>query len=275
VDTETLKSHLELCRRLGIRYVSLDAPGKEYVEPSPSVAPLAYSAEKLLAAPEEEKLPAGPAAQKPSGPDPDKPKWLTAFAESVQAMELLAFDRDICECQNCPLGKTRQHFVFGSGNPRAEVMFVGEAPGADEDAQGLPFVGKAGQLLTKIIESTKTWKRQDVFICNVLKCRPPGNRTPLPEEVEQCRPYLEEQIRIIKPKLIMALGASAAQALLKTKDSVGKLRNKWHEMEGVPLKVTYHPAALLRFDGYKKDVWADMKELTAKYAEITGKNPSV
>ena len=201
--------------------------------------------------------------------DSVKPKWLTAFPESVQAMELLAFDRDICECQNCPLGKTRHYFVFGSGSPRAEVMFVGEAPGADEDAQGLPFVGKAGQLLTKIIESTKIWKRSDVFICNVLKCRPPGNRTPQPEEVEQCRPYLEEQIRIIKPKLIMALGASAAQALLRTKDSVGKLRNKWHDLNGTALRVTYHPAALLRFDGYKKDVWEDMKELTAKYQELT------
>lgn len=186
-------------------------------------------------------------------------------------MEMIAFDRDIHECQNCPLGKTRKSFVFGSGNPQAEVVFIGEAPGADEDAQGLPFVGRAGQLLTKIIESTKTWKRLDVFICNVLKCRPPGNRPPLPEEVEQCRPYLEEQIRIIKPKLIMALGASAAQALLKTKDSVGKLRNKWHDFDGIPLRVTYHPAALLRFDGYKKDVWEDMKELTAKCRELQGK----
>jgi len=203
--------------------------------------------------------------------DGAKPQWLTASPDTLRAMELLAFDRDICECQNCPLGKTRKNFVFGTGNPEAEILFVGEAPGADEDAQGLPFVGRAGQLLTKIIESTKTWKRGDVFICNVLKCRPPGNRTPLPEEVEQCRPYLEEQINIIKPKLIMALGASAAQALLKTKDSVGKLRNKWHDYAGIPLRVTYHPAALLRFDGYKKDVWEDMKELTAKYTDLKGK----
>jgi DNA polymerase len=198
--------------------------------------------------------------------------WMTLNRESVQGMELTAFDVDIRECQKCLLGSTRTNFVFGSGNPLAEVMFVGEAPGADEDAQGLPFVGRAGQLLTKIIESTKTWKREEVFICNVLKCRPPGNRTPLPEEVEQCRPYLEEQIRIIKPKLIMALGASAAQALLNTKESVGKLRNRWHEFSGIPLRVTYHPAALLRFDGYKKEVWADMKEFSSKYAEIGPKN---
>jgi DNA polymerase len=184
-------------------------------------------------------------------------------------MELTAFEQDIHECQNCPLGKLRKNFVFGSGNPKAEVMFVGEAPGADEDEQGLPFVGRAGQLLTKIIESTKVWKRQDVFICNVLKCRPPGNRTPQPEEVDQCLPYLEEQVRIIKPKLILALGASAAQALLKTKDPVGKMRNKWHDFEGIPLRVTYHPAALLRFEGYKKDVWEDMKELTKRHQELS------
>src|SRR5579871_3120096 len=191
------------------------------------------------------------------------------FTPSSETLEQVR--ADLGECTRCKLHSTRHSIVFGSGNPKAEVVFVGEGPGADEDAQGLPFVGRAGQLLTKIIESTKTWKRGDVFICNVLKCRPPGNRTPLPEEVEQCRPYLEEQINIIKPKLIMALGASAAQALLKTKDSVGKLRNKWHDYAGIPLRVTYHPAALLRFDGYKKDVWEDMKELTAKYTDLKGK----
>ncbi len=270
-NPETLKSRLELCRRLGIRYVSLNVSGEQVIpvfstrtssdlSPSPTTVSVSIEREKVLDVPE---------GKEHHDADSVKPKWLTAFPESVQAMELLAFDRDICECQNCPLGKTRHYFVFGSGSPRAEVMFVGEAPGADEDAQGLPFVGKAGQLLTKIIESTKIWKRSDVFICNVLKCRPPGNRTPQPEEVEQCRPYLEEQIRIIKPKLIMALGASAAQALLRTKDSVGKLRNKWHDLNGTALRVTYHPAALLRFDGYKKDVWEDMKELTAKYQELT------
>lgn len=159
--------------------------------------------------------------------------------------------------------------MFGSGNPQAQVVFVGEAPGGDEDAQGLPFVGAAGQLLTRIIESTKVWKRPDVFICNVLKCRPPGNRTPLPEEVEQCLPHLEEQIRIIRPKLIMAMGASAAQALLKTTDTVGKLRNRWHDYGGISLRVTYHPAALLRFEGYKRGVWEDMKEFTKRFLELS------
>ncbi len=247
-----LQKQLELRKRLGVRYVDLNrvsspAPSAPPVEPEASVP-----------------VPATEAPPQPLAPGSGAP-WMTLSFDSLEAMELTAFDRDIQNCQNCSLGKTRKNFVFGSGNPKASVMFVGEAPGADEDEQGLPFVGKAGQLLTKIIESTQTWKREEVFICNVLKCRPPGNRTPLPEEVDQCRPYLEEQIRIIKPKLIMALGACAAQALLKTKDSVGKLRNQWHDLDGVPLRVTYHPAALLRFEGYKKDVWADMKELTARF----------
>ena len=256
-NPEAIKQHLELCRRLGIKYVSISSAGEVLPAPAFLVEDLAPPVEVSTAS----VLP-------PKGNSP----WLTTSAETIQAMELIAFDKDICECQKCPLGKTRKNFVFGMGNPQAEVMFIGEAPGADEDEQGLPFVGRAGQLLTKIIESTNTWKRKDVFIANVLKCRPPGNRTPLPEEVEQCRPYLEEQVRVIKPKFIMALGAVAAQALLRTKDSVGKLRNKWHDFEGVPLRVTYHPAALLRFDGYKKDVWEDMKEMTEKYVETNPKN---
>ena len=259
-NAQELKSYLELCQKLGIRYVSL----------APAQDPLPTPVEKLDAQlPQEAVKAASTVVTSPGSVLSAPAKWMTGSPESLQAMELTAFYQDIHECQNCPLGKLRKNFVFGSGNPEAQVMFVGEAPGADEDEQGLPFVGRAGQLLTKIIESTKAWKRQDVFICNVLKCRPPGNRTPQPEEVDQCRPYLEEQIRIIKPKLIMALGASAAQALLKTKDPVGKLRNKWHDFEGTPLRVTYHPAALLRFEGYKKDVWEDMKEFTRRYQETT------
>jgi uracil-DNA glycosylase len=256
-----LQARLELCRRLGIRYLSVPNP----FQPASKGAP---AEEAAVPAPSQ----GGPSRLSVPNPPPAAgapPAWLTASPDTLHAMELTAFERDIRECLNCPLGRTRKKCVFGSGNPEAQVMFVGEAPGADEDAQGLPFVGRAGQLLTKIIESTKTWKRSEVFICNVLKCRPPGNRTPEPLEVEQCRPYLEEQIRIIQPQLILALGASAAQALLKTKDSVGKLRNKWHDFMGIPLRVTYHPAALLRFEGYKKDVWEDMKELTAKYVELS------
>ncbi len=254
-SSNEMRTYLQLCKRLGIRYLSPPAPKTL----------TAQGAVVEVAAPEGPK----PVVERGMNPsDSVVPPWLTSPLEGARAVELAAFDQEICECQKCPLGKTRKHFVFGSGSAGAEVMFVGEAPGADEDAQGLPFVGRAGQLLTKIIESTKTWKRGDVFICNVLKCRPPGNRTPLPEEVEACRSYLEEQIRILQPKLIMALGAVAAQALLRTKDSVGKLRSRWHDFRGVPLRVTYHPAALLRFDGYKKDVWEDMKEFTQRYKEI-------
>ncbi len=258
-----MKHFPEHIKRLGIRYLPPDYLKAETPGLTESSA-RKTTTEKPILEPNPKIDESGPYK-------PTYPKWLTASHESISAMELMAYDKDICQCQNCALGKTRRNFVFGSGNPQAEVMFIGEAPGAEEDAQGLPFVGAAGQLLTKIVESTKTWKRSEVFICNILKCRPPGNRTPLPEEVEPCRPYLEEQIRIIHPKFIMALGATAAQELLKTKDSVGKLRNKWHDLGGTPLRVTYHPAALLRFDGYKKDVWEDMKELTAKYNLEKGK----
>lgn len=258
----SLKSHLELCRRLGIRYVSM-GPQEAVSENQASVAGTP------TASTEPEQARQGRVSETSALITGVKPKWVFASPDSIQAMELTAFDRDIQDCQKCSLAQTRKNFVFGSGNPQAQVMFVGEAPGGDEDAQGLPFVGAAGQLLTKIIESTKVWKRPDVFICNVLKCRPPKNRTPLPEEVEQCLPHLEEQIRIIRPKLIMAMGASAAQTLLKTTDGVGKLRNQWHDYEGIPLRVTYHPAALLRFDGYKRDVWEDMKEFTKKYLELS------
>jgi DNA polymerase len=253
-------STLQLYQRLGIRYVSL-APSDD----SPASSTVS-DAESVQGRPVVEN----PKTEIPVAAVGDNPRWITAATDTLQAMELKAFEQDIHDCQNCPLGSSRKSFVFGSGNPQAKVLFVGEAPGADEDDQGLPFVGRAGQLLTKIIESTQTWKRSDVFICNVLKCRPPGNRTPLPEEVEQCMPYLAEQIQIIQPKLIMALGAVAGQTLLKSKDSVGKMRNRWHDYQGIPLRVTYHPSALLRFDGYKKDVWQDMKDLTAKYKELEG-----
>lgn len=191
---------------------------------------------------------------------------------SAKGEALVAFYREIRECQKCPLGKARTNFVFGMGNPDAELLFVGEAPGADEDAQGLPFVGRAGQLLTKIIEATKIWKREDVFIANILKCRPPGNRTPVPAEVEACLPYLVKQIEILKPRWIVALGATAAHALLGGTTALGKLRGKWHDYRGIPLLVTYHPAALLRFAAYKRDVWSDMKMLMARWSEEKGKH---
>lgn len=172
--------------------------------------------------------------------------------------------RAICECQNCPLGKTRNKFVYGVGNPNADIMLIGEAPGVEEDRLGEPFVGRAGQLLDKILAAIQLSRKQ-VYIANILKCRPPGNRDPLSDEMAQCFPYLLEQIRLIKPKLICALGRIAAQGVLDTKTPLGKLRCSWHDFNGIPLMVTYHPAALLRFPSYKRDTWEDMKMLKAKF----------
>lgn len=174
----------------------------------------------------------------------------------------------ICEnmagCQLCSLGKTRRNLVFGDGNPQAKLVFVGEAPGADEDEQGVPFVGRAGQLLTKIIEAMGL-KRKDVYICNILKCRPPQNRNPLPEEIAVCEPFLKRQLKSISPQIICALGTFAAKTLLKTESPISVLRGRFHSYEGIKLMPTYHPAYLLRNPSAKKAVWEDvqliMKEL--------------
>jgi len=170
----------------------------------------------------------------------------------------------VCGCMRCPLGKQRTHFVFGQGNPGADLMFVGEAPGQEEDAQGLAFVGRAGQLLTRMIKAIKL-SRDEVFIGNILKCRPPGNRDPLPSEIEQCEPILLKQIEIIRPTIICALGRIAGQTLLRTKSTLGALRGKVHDYHGVKLVVTYHPAALLRNPNWKPMAWDDLKYLRREY----------
>jgi len=171
---------------------------------------------------------------------------------------------NMANCQLCPLGKTRHNLVFGDGNPRAQIVFIGEAPGADEDEQGLPFVGRAGQLLTRIIEAMGL-NRKDVYICNILKCRPPQNRNPLPEEILACEPFLKQQLKIISPRIICALGTFAAKTLLKTESPITALRGRFHSYNGIPLMPTYHPAYLLRNPSAKKLVWDDvqliMKEL--------------
>lgn len=181
-----------------------------------------------------------------------------------RAEELEAFRRRICTCTRCPLGQTRQRFVFGDGDPGAGILFVGEGPGEEEDRQGLPFVGPAGQLLTKIIEAMKLGREQ-VYICNAVKCRPPGNRTPSPEELAACAPYLEEQIGIIKPRIICALGRTAAQALLGVHAPLNALRGQLHQYRGIPVVVTYHPAALLRHAEWKRQTWEDVKWLRREY----------
>ncbi|HEX9482992.1 MAG TPA: uracil-DNA glycosylase family protein [Gemmatimonadaceae bacterium] len=181
------------------------------------------------------------------------------FDDSVAKLDTLeVISRAVATCTKCPLYATATNPVPGTGNPNADFMCVGEAPGASEDAQGVPFVGQAGQLLTKILEAIHL-KREDVFIANVLKHRPPGNRNPLPDEVTACSPYLVRQIELVKPKVILALGTFAAQTLLETKLTIGRLRGQVHRYYGVPLVVTYHPAALLRNPSWKRPAWEDVQ----------------
>lgn len=175
---------------------------------------------------------------------------------------------DIGDCTRCKLHKGRTKLVFGTGNPETKLVFVGEGPGADEDAQGVPFVGRAGQLLTQMIEGTASKEgipiqRPDVYICNVVKCRPPENRTPEPDEMQTCGQFLFRQLMAIQPRAICALGSTAAKALLGTKDGVTKLRGKWHKWNGIPLMVTYHPSYLLRAYNVaaKREAWEDLKKV--------------
>jgi len=175
--------------------------------------------------------------------------------------EILNLKKTVDVCQKCPeLVKNRNNIVFGAGHVKAQLMFVGEAPGRDEDMQGVPFVGRAGQLLTKMIESIGL-QRNQVFIANVLKCRPPQNRNPFPEEIINCEPYLLEQIRIIQPKVICALGSFAAKTLLKVDQPISRLRGQFHDYHGVKLLPTFHPAYLLRNQSEKRKSWNDMKML--------------
>jgi DNA polymerase len=167
------------------------------------------------------------------------------------------------DCSRCKLHTLgRRQIVFGVGNPDADLMFVGEAPGGDEDLQGIPFVGRAGQLLTKIIEAISL-TRDQVYIANVIKCRPPGNRNPEPDEVETCEPFLFQQIDVIRPKVIVALGTFAAKALLRTQDPISRLRGRIYDFRGAKLIPTFHPAFLLRSPDRKRDVWDDMKKVRA------------
>lgn len=192
--------------------------------------------------------------------------------------DLPALTTDATSCTKCPLHETRTNVVFGVGNPNADLMFIGEAPGADEDQQGEPFVGRAGQLLTQIIEAGMKLKRSEVYIANVLKCRPPGNRNPEPNEVETCSPYLIRQIELIQPKVIVALGSFAARMLLGTKIGITKLRGEFHDCNIPGLRVlphkkppeimpTYHPAYLLRNPGAKREVWEDIQKVMAFLAQ--------
>lgn len=181
-------------------------------------------------------------------------------------------ETQVRNCTRCGLSRTRTQTVFGQGSPRARIVFVGEAPGFEEDRQGLAFVGKAGELLTRMIQAMGT-TRDEVYICNVLKCRPPGNRTPAPDEIAACSPYLREQIMLIRPEVIVALGVPATQTLLGTTESIGRLRGRFHDyypsgMRGegpaIPLMPTYHPAYLLRYPADKIKTWEDLQQVMAR-----------
>jgi uracil-DNA glycosylase family 4 len=202
--------------------------------------------------------PRGPAGRAAEG---DGPRAGEA-ADRVSRLEVLR--AEVAACQRCQaLAAARTHTVFGSGNPSARICFFGEAPGADEDASGEPFVGRAGQLLTKIIEACGL-SREQVYILNVLKCRPPGNRQPEPGEVANCRGYFERQFEIIRPEFIICLGTTASQSLLASQQTIGRLRNTWHRYGSADVICTYHPSYLLRNPAAKRDVWDDMKQLMAR-----------
>jgi DNA polymerase len=182
------------------------------------------------------------------------------------AAELQALAQEAAACQRCRLAQGRKQVAFASGPANAELMFVGEAPGAEEDERGEPFVGPAGQLLNRIIEAIGR-RRAEVYIANVVKCRPPQNRNPEADEIAACSGYLERQIDLVAPRVLVALGRVAAHSLLGTGDSLGLLRGRWHEVRGIPLRVTYHPAALLRDPDLKRPTWEDMQQVQAFLAE--------
>lgn len=255
---DELKRKLEFYRDLGVREL--------FVSPRAAAPP---EQTETAAAPSQPAASPAPAAPEPladAAPPPPLPSILPPL--EPEGDTLAAISADIGECTRCRLHQGRHKLVFGSGNASARLVFVGEGPGADEDEQGLPFVGRAGQLLTQMIDNTARKEgipisRPDVYICNVVKCRPPENRTPLPDEMEICGQFLARQLAVIRPKAICALGSTAAKALLNTKDGVTRLRGKWHRWRDIPLMVTYHPSYLLRpyNQEAKREAWEDLKKV--------------
>ena len=246
-DQDELRQSLEFYRDLGIRELRLRTGLTAAVEPVEITPPPIVET-------------AVPAAATPT-----PSSLLPMIPENDSLPRIL---EDIGDCTRCRLHKGRTNLVFGSGNPQAKLVFVGEGPGADEDAQGLPFVGRAGQLLTQMIEGTASKegipiKRPDVYICNVVKCRPPENRTPEPDEMQTCGQFLFRQLMTIRPRAICALGSTAAKALLGTKEGVTKLRGRWHKWHDIPMMVTYHPSYLLRAYNVaaKREAWDDLKKV--------------
>ena len=248
---EQAVEYLQYLKEQGITHVP--SSGKKFAKPRPPSPPPSTPATAATPPPPPAKAPAARAPAKP-------PKGGKDTLESIAA--------EIAACQLCPLAATRKNVVPGQGLLKPDVMFVGEGPGADEDEQGLAFVGRAGQLLTKMINAMG-YSREQVFIGNIVKCRPPGNRVPTPEEMEGCIPYLKRQIAVIQPKLIVCLGATAARGLVNETMPIGKARGSWREFEGIPVMLTFHPAYLLRDPRQKAPCWADLKAVLARL----GKTP--
>ncbi len=258
---DDLRAHLEFFKELGVDGLRLEPEWHARTERRPLVADSDQASEPEPAEPD---TPPEPVEQQPpvrTGSS-SSPAPVQVFASAAEALDALRVEIGPA-CRLCKLHTLgRKQVVFGVGNPNADLMFVGEAPGADEDIQGEPFVGRAGQLLTKIIEAIGL-KRSDVYIANVIKCRPPGNRNPEPDEVERCEPFLFRQVDMIKPKVIVALGKFAAQSLLKTNDPITRLRGREFRFRSATLIPTFHPAYLLRNPSSKREVWEDMKKVRA------------
>ena len=226
---------------------------------------LPKAASKVAATPNVASRPVAPVLPVATGPS------LFEGSGKATGETLLNVREDLGECTRCKLHKTRNKIVFGDGSAKAQLVFVGEGPGADEDAQGLPFVGRAGKLLTQMIEAMGL-QRGDVYICNVVKCRPPGNRQPEKDEVDACSPYLFRQLDALQPKAIVCLGATAAQTLLQTNRSISQFRGQWLDFRGFKMMPTYHPAYLLRNPAAKSDVWKDLQKVMAELGLEIKKN---
>jgi len=238
-----IRAHLDYQRRLGVSGYAVNA---RPVAPPPS-AP--------------ERRVAAVRTPQPARADPAQTGSLFTEPGVARATSLDALRAAIGDCQRCKLAPHRTNLVFGVGNPGARLVFVGEGPGADEDAQGEPFVGRAGQLLTEIITKGMRLRREDVYIANVIKCRPPGNRNPEPDEVVSCEPFLLRQLELIAPEVVVALGKFAAQTLLRTKTPITQLRGRWFDYRGIRLMATFHPAYLLRNPADKRLVWQDIQQV--------------
>jgi DNA polymerase len=252
----SLTAHVEWQRDCGAPW--LPRGGRRQGAAAPAAAVAAASPADPVAAPMERRATPAPAAAVSTND-------LFADPGVQKATTLDELRAHIGDCQRCKLaGLGRSTIVFGVGNPTAQLMFVGEGPGADEDRQGEPFVGRAGQLLTEIITKGMKLRREDVYIANILKCRPPGNRNPEPDEIAQCMPFLARQIDIVHPRVIVALGTFAAQTLLGVKTPITRMRGIWHEHRGAKVMPTFHPAYLLRTPGDKRLVWADIKLVMAE-----------